>query len=147
LVLGKLAFITASKDGKTLKSIFENPNISKYLWDVWNDTDALWALYYVGLAGVTDIQLLENTSRTGNKTYVCRLDKSIQFDLKLGFIEINRWIRTKKEVVSLMAANVFASWLMDAKIVQYCTNDVIHLPDLYTLYLKHIQGNWLVRVK
>jgi exonuclease 3'-5' domain-containing protein 1 len=46
-----------------------------------------------------------------------------------------------------MAANVFASRPMNAKTVQYCANDVIHLPDLHALYLKRIQGNWLVRAK
>jgi len=46
-----------------------------------------------------------------------------------------------------MAANVFAFRPIDAKIVQYCANDVIYLPDLHALYLKRIQGNWLARVK
>jgi hypothetical protein len=77
LALGKLAFTTASNDGNTLKAIFEDPDISKCLWDVRNDADALWALYHVGLAGVTDIQLLENASSTGDKTYVRGLDKSV----------------------------------------------------------------------
>jgi exonuclease 3'-5' domain-containing protein 1 len=60
-------------------------------------------------------------------------------------MELNRWIRTKKEVVSLMAANVFASPPMDAKTVQYCANDVLYLPDLHALYLKRIQGDWLAQ--
>ena len=46
-----------------------------------------------------------------------------------------------------MAANVFAFRPIDAKIVQYCANDVIYLPDLHALYLKRIQGNWFARVK
>jgi exonuclease 3'-5' domain-containing protein 1 len=73
---------------------------------------ALWALYNVGLAGITDIQLLENASRAGDKTYVRILDKCVQSDLKLGFMGINRWIQTK-EVQSLMPANVFADWPID----------------------------------
>jgi exonuclease 3'-5' domain-containing protein 1 len=55
LVLRKSAFTTASNNGKTLKSIFKDPDIPKCLWNVRNDADALWALYYVSLAGVTDI--------------------------------------------------------------------------------------------
>lgn len=113
--------------------------------DVRNDADALWALYHVSLAGVTDIQLLENASRTGDKTYVRGLDKSVHFDLKLGFMELNRWIRTKKE--ALMSINVFASRPVDATTVHYCTNDVLYLPDLHALYLKRIQGDWLARAK
>lgn len=73
LALGKEAFATASNNGKTLKSILEDPNIPKCAWDVRNDADALWALYDVGLASVIDIQLLENASRVGDKTYICGL--------------------------------------------------------------------------
>ena len=43
LVLGKSAFTAASNNGKTLKSIFEDPDIPKCAWDVRNDADALWA--------------------------------------------------------------------------------------------------------
>jgi exonuclease 3'-5' domain-containing protein 1 len=55
LVLGKSAFTTALNSGKTLKSIFKDPDIPKCLWDVRNDANALWALYHIGLAGVTNI--------------------------------------------------------------------------------------------
>lgn len=105
----------------------------------------MWALYHVGLAGVTDIQLLENASRAGDKTYIRGLDKSVQFDLRLGFMEINRWIRTKKEVQSLMSADVFAARPMGTKTVQYCVNDVTYLPDLHALYSRRIEGDWLAR--
>jgi len=146
LVLGESAFTTAY-NGKTLKSIFEDADIPKCIWDVRNDADALWALYGVGLAGVTDIQLLENASRSGDKTYIRGLDKSVQFDLRLGVMERNRWVRTKKEVQSLMQANVFATRPMDAKTVRYCANDVIHLPELHAVYLGRIQRRWLARAK
>jgi exonuclease 3'-5' domain-containing protein 1 len=146
LVLGKSAFTTATKkNGKTLKSILEDPNIPKYVWDVRNDADALWALYRVRLAGVTDIQLLENASRPSNKTYVWGLDKSVQYDLRLRFMELNRWIRTRKEMKSLMPADVFAARPIGAKTIQYCVNDVVHLPDLYTLYLGRMQGDWYAK--
>jgi exonuclease 3'-5' domain-containing protein 1 len=94
--------------------VLEDPGIPKCVWDVRNDADALWALYHVGLASVTDIQLLENASRAGDKTYIRGLDKSVQFDLKLGFMEIHRWIRTK-EVQSLMPVNAFAARPIDTK--------------------------------
>lgn len=112
-----------------------------------NDADALWALYQVGLTGVVDIQLLENASRVGDKTYLCGLDKAIQFDLKLGFMELNRWIRSKKEFRSLMSTNVFTTRPVEAKTVQYCTNDVIYLPDLHAIYLRRISDDWLAKAK
>jgi len=98
LALRKQAFTTALNNGKTLRSILKDADIPKSTWDVRNEADALWALYQVGLAGVTDIQLLENASRAGDKTYVHGLGKSTQFNLKLGFMEIHRWIRIKKEI-------------------------------------------------
>ncbi|KFZ18509.1 hypothetical protein V501_01177 [Pseudogymnoascus sp. VKM F-4519 (FW-2642)] len=142
LTLGEIAFTTCSSTGgkgKTLKSIFEDPDISKFFWDVRNDADALWAHYRVGLAGVIDIQLLENASREDDKTYIRGLDKSVQYDLKLGFVELNRWLRTKKDVKDLMANNVFSTRPLDAKTIQYCVNDIIYLPALYALYLKRYE--------
>ncbi|KAK2760163.1 hypothetical protein FQN54_002230 [Arachnomyces sp. PD_36] len=144
--LGKSAFTTAADNNRSLKSILEDPDTPKYIWDVRNDADALWALYDVGLAGVIDLQLLENASRPGDKTYIHGLDKCVQADLKLGFMELHRWIRTKKDIQNLMPSNVFASRPMDDKTVQYCVNDVIHLPTLHTRYLKRLQGGWLTRV-
>jgi exonuclease 3'-5' domain-containing protein 1 len=143
LVLREEAFTTSSNTGKSLKSIFEDSNIPKCIWDVRNDADALMSLYHVGLSGITDIQLLENASRTNDKTYVRGLDKCVQYDLKLGFMEIHRWIRTKKEVKELMSTDIFGTRPLNSKLVQYCTNDVIHLPTLHELYLKRIGKNWL----
>lgn len=127
LTLGELVFITTSRSSKTLKSILEDPSVSKCLWDVRNDADALWVLYKVGLASVTDIQLLENVSRVGDKVYIRGLNNCVQSDLKLGFMELNRWIRTKKDIQRLMSANVFATRPMDPKTIQYCVKDVAHL--------------------
>ena len=74
-----------------------------------------------------DIQLLENASHAGDRTYIRGLDKCIQSDLRLGFME-NRWIRTKNEVQNLMRTNFFATPPIDPKTIQYCVNDVTHLP-------------------
>lgn len=147
LSLGKSSFTTTSKDGKSLKSILEDPEITKCLWDVRNDADALWALYEVGLAGVVDVQLLENASRVGDKTYLSGLQNAIKFDLKLGAVELHRWIRSKKQTQSLMSADIFATRPVEAKTIQYCTGDVIHLPDLHALYLSRMRGDWLAKAK
>ncbi|EPE07926.1 3 -5 exonuclease [Ophiostoma piceae UAMH 11346] len=142
-----LTFTVISNDGKSLKSIFEDASISKYIWDVRNDADALWALYHVGLAGVVDIQLLENATRVGSKKYVRGLDKCVQYDLKVGFMELNRWLRTKKETLTMMSTGVFSVRPLDAKTIQYCVNDVIHLPSLQDVYMKRIKTDWLEKVE
>ncbi|OIW26865.1 hypothetical protein CONLIGDRAFT_646999 [Coniochaeta ligniaria NRRL 30616] len=144
--LGNSAFTTPGGNGKTLKAILEDPNTPKCLWDVRNDADALWTHYKVRLAGVTDIQLLENASRDGDKTYVRGLDTCVQRDLSLGFMERNRWIRTKEEVQALMPNDIFSRWPLDAKTMQYCVNDVVHLPALHDAYAKRIDSQWMQKV-
>ena len=62
-----------------------------------------------------------------DKTYVWGLDKCIQFDLKLGFMERERWILAKKEIKNLMPYGIFDTWPLNAKVTQYCANEVVHL--------------------
>ncbi|KAH7311520.1 ribonuclease H-like domain-containing protein [Stachybotrys elegans] len=145
--LGKAAFITSSADNKTLKSILEDPSTPKLLWDVRNDADALWAHYGVGLEGVTDVQLLENAYRSGDKTYVRGLKACVQADLKLKAMEINRWTQTKKEVQDLMARDIFSCRPLDPKVMQYCVNDVVYLPALHDIYTRHLDRQSLEQVK
>ncbi|KAK8029416.1 hypothetical protein PG993_010707 [Apiospora rasikravindrae] len=147
LSLGKAAFSTVSKDGKSLKSILEDSAVPKCLWDVRNDADALWASYQVDLSGVVDIQLLENASRNGDKKYLCGLEKAIKNDLTLEPTLRNRWISSKQDIKGLMLTNIFAARPVEEKTVQYCVNDVIHLPDLHTTYLGRISGPWLAKAK
>lgn len=150
--LGHSAFTTpslTSGDGKTttLKTILEDPQTTKYFWDVRNDADALWAHHRVRLAGVTDIQLLENASRASDKTYLWGLDKCVQNELLVGakWQEKERWIRTKREVTASMPNDVFSRRPLDEKVVQYCVNDVVYLPKLHRVYAKRITSKWLAK--
>ncbi|OTB17086.1 hypothetical protein K445DRAFT_288162 [Daldinia sp. EC12] len=144
--LEAFAFTTASPNGKTFKAILEDPLIPKYLWDVRNDADALWAHYQVRLAGVTDIQLLENATRKGPKTYVTGLNKGIERDLNLRYMEKQHWIQTKKEVTATMPDDIFARRPLDTKTIQYCANDVVHLPALHQTYARRIDSQWMRKV-
>ncbi|KAG7405291.1 hypothetical protein Forpe1208_v014814 [Fusarium oxysporum f. sp. rapae] len=141
--LGSAAFTTPATNGKTVKAILEDPQISKCLWDVRNDADALWAHYRVRLAGVTDIQLLENASRIGDKTYVRGLDTCVEKDLRLGFMELHRWIGTKRAVKTRMADDIFSRRPLSAEVEKYCINDVVHLPALQDTYTKRINSQWM----
>lgn len=144
--LGNAAFTTPGGDGRTLKDILEEPHTHKYLWDVRNDADALWAHHRVRLNGVTDVQLLENACRTGDKTYVRGLDTCIERDLRLGFMEVHRWSRTKREVRALMPKDIFSRRPLDTKTIEYCANDVVHLPALHDLYAKGVDNQWMEKV-
>ncbi|KAG5792600.1 hypothetical protein H9Q69_008346 [Fusarium xylarioides] len=144
--LGSAAFTTPATNGKAIKAILEDPQISKCFWDVRNDADALWAHYKVRLAGVTDIQLLENASRIGAKTYVRGLDTCVGKDLRLGFMELHRWVGTKKAIKSRMADDLFSRRPLDVQTEKYCTNDVVHLPALRVTYTKRINSQWKKKV-
>lgn len=145
--LGALAFSTESDNGKTLRSILEDRTICKYIWDVRNDANALWFHYGVRLCGIVDVQLLENASRSDDKTYLRGLNKCVQYDLSLGFMKMTRWLRTKEDVQKLMGTDVFSIRPMDPKTIEYCQNDVVHLPALRDLYMARIKPEWLTKAK
>ncbi|KAF5649425.1 3' 5' exonuclease [Fusarium sp. NRRL 52700] len=141
--LGSSAFTTPTATGNTLKAILEDPLISKCLWDVRNDADALWAHYKVRLAGVTGMQLLENGSRYGDKAYVRGLDVCVEKDLGLGFMELHRWVGTKRAIKTRMADDIFSRRPLDVQTEKYCINDVVHLPALRDTYTKRIDNKWM----
>lgn len=148
--LGKDAFTTAGTNGNTLKSILEDANITKCIWDCRNDADALFSLYQVSIAGVTDIQLLENATRKGSKAYLCGLAKAIEWDLQLNWSDRRRWQDTKKAVTGLMPGDIFAARPMKRNTIDYCVNDLVHLPtllDVYTARLKGLAGGWPGKIR
>ncbi|KAK4222895.1 ribonuclease H-like domain-containing protein, partial [Podospora fimiseda] len=135
---------------KSLKSILEDKNIPKCLWDVRNDADALWALYKVNLAGITDIQLLENASRPRGNTYLFGLDKAMQIDLcpTLGYLKYTSWKNTKTWITrKLSDTDVFSVRPLDARTIEYCANDVTYLPALREVYMARIKPEWLEKAK
>lgn len=103
---------SASSPATTLKSMLEDTSLPKYFWDVRNDADALFSLYAIDLAGVTDLQLLELAARPphpkkGNlKLYVRALASCIQSDLTLTPDQIASWAGAKDSVKALMKPRV-----------------------------------------
>ncbi|KAK4188255.1 ribonuclease H-like domain-containing protein [Podospora australis] len=159
--LGSAAFTESASDAGiakpstscTLKGILEDSSIQKCLWDVRNDADALWSLYGVKLANVLDIQLLENASRPGDKTFLRGLDKCVQCDLQpqMTWSQRRDWAQTKQDVSSLMrtSTDLFDQRPMPSRIIDYCVGDVLHLPALRSKYEQKLlfgQTGWLVRV-
>lgn len=114
-----------------------------------NDTDALWAHYRVGLAGVIDIQLLENASRPAyrDKNHLSSLDNAVRYDLMLGYTDRQRWLQTKRDIRGLMPTGIFSKRPLDAKTIEYCVNDVKKLPDLKAVYINRITPDWLLKAQ
>lgn len=147
LTLGESAFSIQSDKGQSLKSIFEDPGIATCVWDVRNDADALWAHFKVALAGVIDIQLLENASRPAhfNKYNLSGLGNAVKYDLAgiMGNFERQKWMQTKSEGAALMPTDVFSKRPLPPNVLQYCVNDVVALPALRNRYTQRITPQWL----
>lgn len=151
--LGSTAFTTAAPDGSTLKSLLESPGITKVFFDVRNDSDALHHHYGVRLEGVEDVQLMENASRRGWRTYLKGLERCIAEAVPTSAEEKKRWKEVKEAGVKLFAPErggsyeVFNARPLSAEIVQYCVNDVRFLPQLRTNYWDRLSEVWREKVK
>jgi hypothetical protein len=143
--LGNRLFNARSHTGKTLKPIFEDPDVPKIFWDVRRAADALSAHHRVKLTSTIGLQLVENTSRIGDKTWVRPLEMAIQYDLGLRVRDIIGWSRLKAHVEELRGEGELDERPLSAEAIQYCINEVGYLPRLHVLCLKCIKPGWLRR--
>jgi exonuclease 3'-5' domain-containing protein 1 len=67
--LQHLTFSTRAATGHTLKEILESDTIPKVFFDVRNDSDALYSLFQISLAGIQDLQLMELATRRFGRKY------------------------------------------------------------------------------
>ncbi|KAI1269212.1 ribonuclease H-like domain-containing protein [Xylariaceae sp. FL1019] len=144
--LGRSAFVVSGSTLKTLGQILENGNITKYFWDLRNDADALWSHHQVRLAGAIDVQLMENASRSGDKTYLRGLQTCVEHDLHLGFMERHRWAKIKKDMKPFMSGDIFAKRPLADTTKAYCAGDVIYLPSLRDTYSSKLSPEWSAKV-
>jgi exonuclease 3'-5' domain-containing protein 1 len=152
-VLGSQAFTTAGKNKKTLKAILESPDVQKAIFDVRNDSDALYSHFGIRLDGIQDIQLMELACRPFRKKFVNGLAKCIEYDAMLTGKERRIWKETKDEGVRLFAPErggsyeVFNTRPLSDPIKSYCIQDVQYLPRLWSVYKSRISPVWLVKVQ
>lgn len=138
--LGQEAFSRPSTSGKTLKGILEDENIQKALFDVRNDSDALYAHFGVHLAGIQDIQLLELATRSRSRRFINGLARCIERDAGLTWSEASAWKNIKDNGRQLFAPErggsyeVFNSRPLSEAIIKYCAQDVRILPKLWAVY-------------
>ena len=151
--LGAKAFTTAGTNGQTMKDILESDSIPKAFFDVRNDSDALFHLFSIKLAGIQDIQLMELATRTFSKRCVNGLSKCIERDLSLGSSEAQEWKRIKDKGKKLFAPefggsyDVFNSRPLSEDIRLYCMQDVQFMPRLWANYEAKLTINWRVKVQ
>ena len=151
-VLGGKAFFTARADGKTFKDILESPDIPKVFFDVRNDSDALYSHFKVKLAGVQDIQLLENATRSFNRRCVNGLARCIENDARMSSSEKSIWKAVKVQGQKLFdplqggSYEVFNARPMTEEIKKYCVQDVLFLPGLWSVYTAKLSTSWAEEV-
>lgn len=140
------AFTMLGADGKTLKSILEDASIPKAIWDVRPAADALWAHHKIRLAGVIDLQLLENRFRLCDNSLI-ELADALEFTLELGTDELVQWGKTRHDLKALNSAgNIFSTRPLDPVVQQYCENNVKYLPALHQLFKGKVSDEWMTKV-
>lgn len=138
--LGKTAFSTTNSSATSLKTILESPTIPKVIFDIRNDSDALFSHYEISVDGIKDLQLMELATRKGSKDFVAGLAKCIEKNSPVSTAAKAEWQRTKEGASRLYDPRkggryeIFNERSTRSEIVQYCARDVALLPGLYNVY-------------
>ncbi|KAK4906167.1 hypothetical protein LTR49_024653 [Elasticomyces elasticus] len=151
--LGRDAFTTAGEGGRTLKSVLESRDIVKVFFDIRNDSDALFGLYEIRVAGIEDLQLMELASRNFSKRHVNGLAKCIERDSTIPFVERRRWQSVKDNGKHLFDPQkggsyaVFDQRPLSKDILEYCTQDVTFMPHLRDTYRRKLCDAWWRKIE
>ena len=149
--LGARAFEVSDSKGNTLRTILESETTQKYFFDVRNDSDALYALFGIQLAGVKDVQLLELASRRGPKHILNGLGNCIEQAQFLEEPALQKWQSTKQKVVKMFDSKNGGSYEiwnvrpLPQELIDYCVGDVRFLPILVTTYESRLNAQWSER--
>lgn len=145
-VLEEHAFTTRGKDGKTLRHILESAATTKVLFDVRNDSDALFNHYHIKLAGVIDLQLMELAYRHGeNKRYLKGLASCISECDNITAEDKTRCLQIKaagKVWAKQDDFSIFDRRPLDKAAWEYSVGDVDLLPLLYHQYARCLSSLW-----
>lgn len=150
--LGHKAFVVSNPACKNLKEIIESSDIQKVFFDVRNDSDALYSLFQVCLAGAQDPQLMELATRDFSKRCVDGLTRCIERDASMSISERLDWKHAKDKGRKQFAPEaggsyeVFNDRPLSEDIVQYCLQDVHILPKLWETYHRKISSRWQQKI-
>lgn len=137
--LGQRAFTTTGRDGRTLQGVLESICMIEVFFDIRNDSDALFGLHGIRVAGIEDLQLIELASRNFAKRHN-GLAKCIERDSAISFEERKRWREVKEYGKRLFDPQqggtyaVFDRRPLSDEIREYCTQDVTLMPHLREIY-------------
>ena len=152
-ILGDAAFNARSSNGTSLKSILESAAIPKVFFDVRNDSDALYAHSNISVRGIQDLQLMEVAVRNSNKKHVSGLAHCIKQYAKLSKLDMKVWKETKDAGKAIFdpenggTYEVFNIRPMIPGIVEYCAQDVIYMPILWSVFVAKMTPKWAEKVR
>lgn len=154
--LREQAFSTPNSSGLTLKAILESAIIPKVIFDVRNDSDALYSHFGVKLQGIIDLQLMELATRSHSRKFLSGLGRCMDQDLVQTPEEFEVRSAIKKRGVQLFAPEkggryeVFNDRPLDPAIVDYCVQDVQLMPQLWNIYnakLTLMDKRWTTKIE
>jgi len=155
--LGKTAFSTTNRSATSLKTILESPTIPKVIFDIRNDSDALFSHFQISVNGIQDLQLMELATRKGSKDIVAGLAKCIENESPISAAAKEEWRRTKEGASQLFEPKkggryeIFNDRPIKPEIIEYCARDVALLPGLYNVYNAKLrlprEAIWQTRVR
>ncbi|KJY02516.1 hypothetical protein TI39_contig47g00017 [Zymoseptoria brevis] len=151
--LGQKAFTTADNSGRTFKSVMESPDIIKVFFDIRNDSDALYSLYGIRVAGIEDLQLMELASRNFSKKCVNGLAKCIDGDHTIGYAEKRQWQTVKDQGRKSFdparggSYSVFDQRPLSEVMKRYCAQDVTFMPHLRQAYRQKLCDAWWRKIE
>lgn len=139
-------FTTANETGTSLKGVLESPTVPKGFFDIRNDSDALFSLFGIKVAGIHDIQLMELARRKGSRRRVSGLARCIEMDLtaapdQAAVVRAISAKRVGERIWNPRLGGTYASFSqrpIPPAIVDYCCADVAILPSLWKAYIRDI---------
>ncbi|OAF56039.1 hypothetical protein VC83_07404 [Pseudogymnoascus destructans] len=132
-----------------------SPTIPKVVFDIRNDSEALFSPFQISVNGIKDLQLMELATRKGSQTFVSSLAKCIEKASPMSIVAEAEWRLAKERSLRLFDPKKRGRYEVFDKrpleIVQYCQQDVAVLPALYGVYNTTLrqtgQALWRVRIR
>lgn len=152
--LGANAFtITHAGSGASLQTVLESATIPKVVFDVRNDSDALFAHYDISLDGIQDLQLMELATRKNSKRLVSGLAKCIQVYTHLDRTKKEQWKKRRVNQKLNQKMNYENSYEflhgrpLKPEVIRYCFEGVALLRGLYRVISRKLDPAWREKVQ
>lgn len=147
------AFNTCGADEeKNPRSILKSAETSKLIYDVRQDSVALYHQFGIRLDGILDVQLFKLADMSHSFESPARhrtgLYKAISHSINMSWEVENKWLHIKEVGKQLWNPDEGGSWDRFTEknrcraIIEYCLVDVVHLRTLYRKFSKGLSERW-----